>query len=53
MRQWNFWLDEGSVKRLMTSELMMIKVIDWAQKNNKRIEALTPGDLLEAIKSKA
>jgi len=40
----NFWL----VKR---REKLILKVVEWAQRNNKKVEHLTKDDIKEAIKS--
>jgi len=41
----NYWLRKDR-------EPLLIKIVDWAQRNNKLVEELTKEDLIEAIKYK-
>jgi hypothetical protein len=44
MRLLNFWL-------LKAKEKTLLKIVDWAHKNKKRVEFLTKQDIAEALKA--
>ena len=45
MRLINFWL-------LKSKEKQLIKIIEWAQKNNIKVENLSEKDIKEALKDR-
>jgi hypothetical protein len=44
MRIRNFWLQKRREKNLL-------KVVEWAQKNGRKVESLTKEEILEAMRS--
>ncbi len=40
----NFWL-------LKKKEKQIVKIVEWAQKNNKKVELLTPKEIYLAFKA--
>jgi hypothetical protein len=44
MRLNNIWL-------LKAKEKMLLKIVDWAQKNQRRVETLSHKEIIEAIRS--
>lgn len=44
MRLINFWL-------LKAKEKNLLKIVDWAQRNQRKVEELTKSDMREALRS--
>lgn len=44
MRLLNFWL-------LKAKEKSLLKIVEWAQKNNRKVEELTQAEIKEALRT--